>query len=216
MRVLDVGGGTGGWAVPLAESGCQVRVIEPSPNALATLQRRAQEAGVADRVVGTQGDTEALASLVEDGQADLVLGHGLLEVVDDVTSALAALHTAAAHGGAVSVVVANKYAAVLHRALAGKVVDAHRLLDDPDGAPEGTGDTIMRRFDFEGLSDALAAAGLDVELLQGDAVLADLVPGSATEDPGVDEALGQLELVAARTSPLREIATRIHAIGRRA
>ncbi|MGH8792796.1 MAG: methyltransferase domain-containing protein, partial [Stackebrandtia sp.] len=39
--VVDVGGGTGGFAVPLAEAGFRVTVVDPSPNALAGLARRA-------------------------------------------------------------------------------------------------------------------------------------------------------------------------------
>ena len=35
-RIVDVGGGTGGFAVPLAELGHRVQVIEPSPDALAS------------------------------------------------------------------------------------------------------------------------------------------------------------------------------------
>ena len=58
---LDVGGGTGGFAVPLAELGHRVTVVDPSPDALAALQRRAAEAGVADRVRAVQGDAAGLA-----------------------------------------------------------------------------------------------------------------------------------------------------------
>ncbi|MGA9311347.1 MAG: methyltransferase domain-containing protein, partial [Pseudonocardiaceae bacterium] len=54
-RVLDVGGGSGVWAVPLARSGCLVTVVEPSPNALATLHRRAADAGVQQLVSAVQG-----------------------------------------------------------------------------------------------------------------------------------------------------------------
>ena len=39
--VLDVGGGTGGFAVPIAELGHRVTVVDPSPDALAALERRA-------------------------------------------------------------------------------------------------------------------------------------------------------------------------------
>ena len=49
-RVLDVGGGSGAWAVPLATAGCAVTVVDPSPNALAALRRRAQDAGVEELV----------------------------------------------------------------------------------------------------------------------------------------------------------------------
>ena len=35
LRVLDLGGGTGGTAVPLAAAGHDVTVVDPSPDALA-------------------------------------------------------------------------------------------------------------------------------------------------------------------------------------
>ena len=80
VRVLDVGGGSGVWAVPMAVAGCQVTVVDTSPNALAALRRRARDAGVQEQVTATQGDVQALADSVPAGGADLVLGHGLLEV----------------------------------------------------------------------------------------------------------------------------------------
>ncbi|HEX9336219.1 MAG TPA: class I SAM-dependent methyltransferase [Pseudonocardiaceae bacterium] len=215
-RVLDVGGGSGVWAVPLAAAGCQVTVIEPSPNALAALHRRAFEAGVADAITAVQGDTDALGRLVPPGSADLVLGHGVLEVVDDVAAAVAALTAACAPGGAVSVLVANRYAAVLYRALAGRLVDARRLLDDEAGQLPGSGESVLRRFDVAGLEAALRDAGLVVEVLQGHGVVSDVVPGSVLEaNPGAADALAQLELAAATRPPLRDMAARLHALGRR-
>ncbi|MCK2243191.1 MULTISPECIES: bifunctional 2-polyprenyl-6-hydroxyphenol methylase/3-demethylubiquinol 3-O-methyltransferase UbiG [unclassified Crossiella] len=214
-RVLDVGGGSGVWAVLLAAAGCAVTVVEPSPNALATLQRRAREAGVADRVTAVQGDVDFLLDVVEPGGADLVLGHGLLEVVDDVTAAIAALAAAAVPGGVVSVLVANRYAALVGRALAGRLGEARRLLDDPDGRV-GPADQLQRRFDADSLGELLAGAGLAIEVLQGDGVLTDLVPGAVLDaTPGAAEALAELELAAAARPPLRDLATRLHAVGRR-
>ena len=65
LRVLDLGGGTGGQAgVRLARDGHRVTVVDPSPDALAALSRRADEAGVADRLRGVQGDAENLADLL--------------------------------------------------------------------------------------------------------------------------------------------------------
>jgi len=215
-RVLDVGGGTGVWAVPLAVAGCAVTVIEPSPNALATLHRRAREAGVLDLITAIQGDTDALGDLAPEGEADLVLGHGLLEVVDDAGVAASALAAAAAPGGAVSVLVANRFAAVLHRAIAGRLVDARRLLDDAAGQLAGTKDPLLRRFDIDGLEALVIATGLKVEVLQGYGVVADLVPGSVLEsNPGAAEALAELELAAATRSPLRDVAARLHVLARR-
>ncbi len=202
--------------MPLASAGCSVTVVDPSPNALATLQRRAADAGVADHITPLQGDTDALAALSPEGGADLVLAHGLLEVVDDVDVAVSALAAVTAPGGAVSVLVANRYAAVLGWALAGRLVEALQLIQDPDGRLDAASDTLQRRFDTDGLRQALAVAGLTVELIQGQAVLSDLVPGSALDNnPRAAEAMAELERVAALRSPLRDIATRLHAIARR-
>ena len=60
LRVLDVGGGSGMFAVPLARLGHDVTVVDPSADALATLRRRADTAGVGARVRGVQGDGDLL------------------------------------------------------------------------------------------------------------------------------------------------------------
>lgn len=216
VTVLDVGGGSGVWAVPLAMAGCVVTVIDPSPDALAVLHRRAADAGCAHRIAGVQGDTDVLPDLVAPGVADLVLAHGVLEVVDDAEAAVAALAGSVAPGGALSVLVANRFAAVLSRAMAGRLADAWRLLDDPDGRLPGGPDGFRRRLDPTALRELLESAGLTVELLQGDGVVTELVPAAAVDaSPGAAEQLAQLELRAAVTPPLRDIASRLHAMARR-
>ena len=137
--MLDVGGGTGGFAVPLAEAGHRVTVVDASPDALAALTRRAAEAGVADRVRAVQGDGDALAGLVEPASADLVLCHAVLEVVDDPAAVVAALAAALRPGGAASVLVAGRAAAVLARAMNGHLDAAAALLADPDGTRRPAG-----------------------------------------------------------------------------
>ncbi|MEU8632339.1 methyltransferase domain-containing protein [Amycolatopsis sp. NPDC048633] len=206
-RVVDVGGGSGGWAVPFAAAGCRVTVVEPSPNALATLQRRAEEEGVSELITVIADDSDALGRYVEAGSADLVLAHGLLEIVDDPAAVLTALATAVAPGGAVSVLVANRHAAVLHRALSGRVGEAQRLLESADGVVPG--DTVLRRFSAAGLRADLEAAGLEVASLQGDRVISDLVGGDVREDE-----LAEFERVAAGSPALRDIAGRLHAVAR--
>ncbi|MGH3431291.1 MAG: SAM-dependent methyltransferase, partial [Thermocrispum sp.] len=109
---------------------------------------------------------------------------------------------------AVSVLVANRQAAVLHRALAGRLAEARALLTDPRGVLPADGE-LLRRFDPDGLAELVAAAGLRAELLQGDGVVADAVAD------GGDGELAAFELAAAETSPLREIAARLHVLARR-
>ncbi|MFC7548434.1 methyltransferase domain-containing protein [Plantactinospora sp. GCM10030261] len=212
LSVLDIGGGTGGFAVPLAEAGHRVAVVDASPDALAALTRRAAEAGVADRVRAAQGDADALGDLVEPASVDLVLCHSVLEVVDDPVPVAAALAAALRSGGAASVLVAGRAAAVLARATSGHLAAAAAVLTDPDGRA-GPRDTLRRRFDADGATALLRAAGLAVEQTHGVRVLADLLPAAAADgDPGT---LLDLELAAAARPPYRDIAAQLHLLARR-
>jgi len=212
--VLDVGGGSGAWAVALARLGCAVTVVDNSPNALAALHRRAREAGVDHLVTPVQGDVDALAEVAPPGGADLVLGHGLLEVVDDAGHAVRALAAAAAPGGAVSVLVAGRHAAVLGRTLAGRLAEARALLTDPHGRC-GPDDPLRRRLDVAGLRALLEQAGLTPEILQGDGVLDGWVPGAVRDGgPAAARAVAELETLAAAEPALLEVAGRLHALAR--
>lgn len=212
LAVVDVGGGTGGFAVPLARDGHAVTVVDPSADALAALTRRATEAGVADRVVAIQGDGDHLAALVAPGSADVVLCHSLLEVVDDPAQVVAAVAATLREGGVVSVLVANRVAAVLARAVAGHLDAAYALAGDPHGRADAR-DTLRRRFHTAGVSSLLAAAGLTVEAVHGVRVLTDLIPAAVAEsDPA---ALRALERRLSGTPPYRDIAAQIHLLARR-
>ncbi len=215
--VVDVGGGSGVWAVPFAAAGCRVTVVEPNLNALATLERRAAEDGVSDRITVVADDSDALAEHVRVGSADLVLAHSLLEVVDHPRRTVAAIVEATAGGGAVSVLAANRYAAVLHRALTGRLAEARELLSEPDGVRSGDSETVLRRFDADSLTTLLGEAGLSVEHVQGDGVVSEIVSpeGAPEEAMSWEKDLAEFEAVAAATRPLRDIATRLHVLARK-
>jgi hypothetical protein len=115
----------------------------------------------------------------------------------------------------VSLLVANRNAAVLHRALAGRLNEARRLLDSPDGRLDDPGEPLRRRFDVAGLSSLLTRCGLKVEAVQGESVFTDAVPPAALDgNPKAAQLLAELEVAAADRSPLRDIATRLHVLAR--
>jgi SAM-dependent methyltransferase len=206
-RVLDCGGGSGTYAVPLAARGAEVTVVDISADALATLARRAAEAGVGDRVHPVAGDVETLHELVEPGRFDLVLAHGILEAVDAPAPAVAAIAAAVRPGGVVSILVGNPVAAVLARALAGEPTLALAELRHLGAADAPTGPAAVERM--------CADAGLRIEARHGIGVFSDLVPGSALDAPGARDALDALDAEASGRAPFADLAARVHLLARR-
>jgi SAM-dependent methyltransferase len=208
--VLDCGGGTGRFAVPLAVAGARVTVVDVSVDALATLLRRADEAGVAERVRAVQGEVEALDPAIGGEQFDLVLAHGVLDALDDLAVGFAAIVAATRPGGLVSLLVDNPAAAVLTRALAGELEAAERevaaLGDERGPAGGATPQTVAR---------LCAAHGLALEQQHGIGIFRDLVPGRVLDHPGARESLLRLEAACAQRSPFAQIAARVHLLARR-
>ena len=214
LDIVDVGGGTGGYAVPLARAGHRVTVVDASPDALAALTRRvAEDSGPVNngRIVAVQGDVDALGEVAPPGSADLVLCHSVLEVVDSPARAVKAIAATLRPGGAASVIVANIAAAVLARAISGHLDAAHALLTDPTGNA-GPADRLRRRFDAASASALLAGAGLAVEQVHGVRVIADLVPGVVLDSE--QERLRAIEALAATLPPYRDVATQLHLLAR--
>ncbi|MEO9138083.1 MAG: class I SAM-dependent methyltransferase [Jatrophihabitans sp.] len=206
LQVLDCGGGSGAYSVPLAEFGADVTVVDLSADALATLRRRAEEAGVSASVTAIAGDVEALAGLVRPGGYDAVLAHGILDAVDQVESTFAAMAEAVRPGGLMSVLVGNPIASVLARALAGDPAAALAELRGLDAAES---------VDAAVIATLAARFGLIVEARHGIGVFSDLVPGAAGDTAAGRAALAALDVEAAGRLPFAELAGRIHLLLRR-
>ena len=205
LDIVDVGGGTGGLAVPFAALGHNVTVVDPSPDALAAAQRRAAEAGA--RLASVQGEAASLDSLV--GPADLVICHNVLEYVDEPADAMSAIARVLRPSATVSVLASNAVAAVLHRALAGRFAEARVLLADAAAS-------TPRRFTLPELTALLEQAGLHAGDAHGLRIFTGLVPGALLDgDAAATDALRALEEAAASTPPLRDIAAQLHVLGHR-
>ena len=205
QTVIDIGGGTGGFAVRVAELGHRVTVIDPSPDALAALARRAEERGVADRVVGQQGDLASLPDLVESGGADLVLCHVVLGLVADPAAALRTIHGVLRPGGGLSLLVGQRHAAVLGKAMAGHFAEAIRTLDGEDGSE--------RRFTADEIAGLLSEAGFGVVETHAVRVFADLVPSTLLDlEPGAVAGLLELERAVAGRPEYLSLAAALHTV----
>jgi SAM-dependent methyltransferase len=232
LDIVDAGGGTGGFAVPLASLGHSVTVIDPSPDSLAAAQRRAAEQHVPLRAV--QGEAADLAALAGKQSADLVLCHSVLEYVDSPPAAMAAIAAVLRPGGAVSVLTASAVAAVIHRALAGRFDEARRLLtgigpgtggngngatpglSEPAAGGRGPASTGPRRFTLAGVTSLIEQAGLRPGPALGVRVFADLVPRVVADvDPGAEHALQGLELAVSAHPAFHDFAAQFHVLGYR-
>ncbi|HET7475644.1 MAG TPA: methyltransferase domain-containing protein [Dermatophilaceae bacterium] len=220
LRVVDLGGGTGGLAVPLAGLGHHVTVIDPSPDALAALTRRAGDAALepgAGRIDALQGDADGLADLVPAGGADLVCCHGMLELVDDPAATVRAVATVLAPGGYLSLVVAQRLAAVLARAVAGRFTQAERALTSQDGR-FGDADPVPRRYDMDEVADLVTAAGLEIRDAHGVRLFSDLVDAAYQDTDADRAALLALEQAVARHPRyafLGQLGAAMHLLARR-
>lgn len=225
LDIVDVGAGTGGFAVGIAGLGHRVTVVDPSPDALAAARWRAGEAGVT--LTEVQGEAVDLPDLVgepgagaDKNGADLVICHNVLEYVDSPSAALAAIARVLRPGGTVSVLTANTVAAVLQRALAGKYAEARAMLPGPSGpvssssVSSGAGASAVRRFTLPELTALIEGAGLRAGEAHGIRIFSSLLPGAGA-DPATADALRELEEAAATCPPLRDIAARLHVLGHR-
>ena len=215
--VVDIGGGTGGFAVGVAELGHRVAVIDPSPDALAALDRRAHDHGLAHLVTGQQGDLSSVAEVAGAESADVVLCHGVLELADDPAAALAGVATVLRPGGTLSLLVAQRHAAVITRAMAGHFQQAQALLAAAiAGQPDPVSGRGGRRFTSDEIAGLLAGAGLTIDTVHGIRVFADLVPGALVDvEPGAAQALAELEQAVAERPEYLPLATQLHVVAHR-
>lgn len=202
VTVVDVGGGTGGLAAQLARLGHHVTVIDPSPDALVSLARRAGELGLSDRMVGRQGDAADLVDLFGAHSVDVVICHRVLEMVDNPAEALTAMATCLRPNGMLSLLVPGRRAAVLSHALAGQFAAASAALADE------------RRFDPERVARLLGVAGLEIAAQHGFGAVADMVPEATTESLAAREQLTALELQISVDPAFRALAPQLHVVAR--
>lgn len=204
LTVIDLGGGTGGVATALAERGHRVTVIDPSPDALASLERRTAELGLADRISGLQGDAGNLADLVPPDSVDLALCHRVLDVVDNPAEALTAIAEVMRPAGMLSLLVPQRHALVLSHALAGHIALAREVLAD------------RHRFDHTSTLDLVREVGLEIVAEHGIGAAADYVAEAVVESAaGAYAELLALETELSTDPAFRPIAPALHVSARR-
>lgn len=213
-KVIDVGGGAGRIAVPLARMGCELTILDPSREALGRAREALdEEAAVTRRRVRlVPGCGEEAPDLFGEATFDAATCHGVLPFVEDPEPLLQALVKLVRPGGSISVLAKNAGALAMRPALQGRYRKALHSLDanrdeGPLGAPTRA-DTVA------GLRGTLEAAGAELIGWRGVRIFTDHL-GDAPVIPEVLEDVLELEWEAGQKDPYRGVARWIHLLARR-
>ena len=214
LRVLDVGGGDGRDALPLAVAGHDVTVADPSTALLTRAGIAASDAHCADRVtlVDTGVDGLADAGLTE---FDLVLCHNVLQYCPEPRRAVGAVVATAASGGLISLLCPNPAAETLVAAIRGG--DPAEVLADLDAstARSHVAGRDVARVPVETGEQALTGAGCELVARFGIRCVTDLVPDDDRKaDPDYFARLEQLELALCAREPFLRTARFWQLVGR--
>jgi ubiquinone/menaquinone biosynthesis C-methylase UbiE len=112
-RVLDVGGGTGVYAVPLAKTGYEVRVVEPVESHVDQVREQARELDL-NGLTAVLGDARDLSEVEDRHDAVLLLGplYHLTERADRIRALSEAVRVARP-GGVVIAVGISRFASLI-------------------------------------------------------------------------------------------------------
>lgn len=214
-RVLDVGGGDGGDALPLAEAGHHVTVVDPSPTLLGELREGADARGLGDRVRDVRGGLDDLTDLGLE-PADLVLCHTVLQYRQDTRADVARLAGLVAPGGLVSLVAPNPPADLLAAAVRDTDLTGALALLEATSTRAATFDHTARRLEREDVEADLVDAGLVPVAHYGIRCVTDLVPDDGRKhDPEYYTDLLHLELALCARDPYRDLARLWQVVARR-
>ena len=217
LEVLDLGGGTGGVAVPLGEAGHHVTVVDPSPDALAALRRRARESG--SRTTSSVCRATATRSVPCSGTGRSTSSAVTARWRSSTTRLRPCVPPPRAlrPGGRLSLLVSGRLAVVFAKAIAGEFGQARAALTDPSGR-WGPTDPLPRRFEVDQLETLLADAGFADVHVRGTSILGHLVPAAHIDSEADRTALAELDELLV-TGPgrdfLRTLGNGLHVLARR-
>jgi ubiquinone/menaquinone biosynthesis C-methylase UbiE len=185
VAVLDLGGGTGVWAIRLAQEGHRVLLTDISPGLLTRAREKIAAADLAHLVQIEEADICDLSRYAE-AAFPLVLALGdPLSYCDDSAKALREVRRVTASGGVLVGEVENRYRTALSRRRAATWADAKRIIGQGIAHwPEPENPAAIREFSPSELEALLKKSGWQPEHLYPSDLLASLVA-----EPILQEAL---------------------------
>ena len=212
-----MGGGTGCYALPLAQLGHQICLLDFSAQMLDIARQKAKQLGppLVERMEFCRASVKEIPGLFSPDRFDLIVCHTLLEYVAEPQETLQTLVAVLRPGGLLSLLFANPYAEPLRWALArGDLAKACLSLREQVSTADLFGLPRLT-FTAEGMQKAMAKAGVKVVAEYGVRIFADYVPAGKLTDREFYARLLELETAAGALVPYRRIARYNHLLGRK-
>jgi SAM-dependent methyltransferase len=208
LEILDAGGGTGGYALALAERGHRVCLLDLSSQMLAVAREKAErlDPSLSDHLCLCQASVDDIPALFGPDHFDLVLCHTLLKYVSEPWGTLRDVVGVLRPGGLLSVLTANTYADALRWAIVKGDLERARLALQPDSSHTDLFGLPRRTFRPEAVREAMMRLGVRVVEEHGVRIFADYVPAGQLTDPDCQAQLAELEAAASTLAPYRQIA----------
>ena len=199
ISVLDVGGGDGMDALPLALAGHDVTIVDPSEKWLAEARRRTKAVGAS--ITTVRGGLDDLP----DGEWDLVLCHFVLRYRDDDADDVTALASRVRRGGRLSIMDVNADGRVL-RELVNKGPAGALTELRAERATVETFQTTARKVSVDAVAKEASTAGFTTVGVFGNRIANDLlVDNAAKHDPAFFDELLALELELCDREPFNRV-----------
>jgi ubiquinone/menaquinone biosynthesis C-methylase UbiE len=212
--ILDVGGGAAHQALPLADAGYEVTVLDSSPAMLSKAEQRlaAASATVRGRVQLVHGSGEDASAATGGKSFSAVLCHGVLMYLDQPQTLLTSLCECLAPGGVLSLMALNAKTMAVLPALRHQWTDALAAFDSR--TERGVLGVETRADTVEELSELLRSRGVEPEAWYGVWLFADWMDLTAADADEISQ-IAEVELRASRQEPYRRLSRVFHLIGRR-
>lgn len=206
-RVLDAGGGTGAFAIPLAHIGYEVTLVDQSADWLQRARWKAESAGVELDLVNVGLESLTAGSV---GPFDAILCHAVLMYVDEPAALLRTLRSVAASGAVLSLLEKNRDGICLRPGLEGDYAEARRLLTERHST--GRLGVENRAYAIDEWLAILRGAGWSPDDWVGIRLFSDHAPDDLSADAYAS--LLELERAAGAIDPYRQISRLVHFVAR--
>jgi len=196
-RILDAGGGTGFYSIPLAAEGHDVVILDKSKKMLKMAETKADGLGLTKRVETLLGDMQNIQQPEE--SFDIVLCHLALCHVDDPWKALSEFARVLRRDGILSLIVENKMFFSIAEAFKGNILEALNRVKEETLFITMPKLGTLRTFERKELLTFLGETNLRPIRIRGLRVISDYLLYAQKAPPEEVESLRELEFLLSKS-----------------